>query len=101
IAWSDRYNTFQLPELEVKEGYHLAGWTVSGAQSNYWSAEAHSFGLAGLIVEEENGGYVSITANIVADEPEDPDAGKTLKIYWAIDNPEGASWTQSENSSWT
>ena len=98
IAWSDRYNTFQLPELEVKEGYHLAGWTVGGAQSNYWSAEAHSFGLAGLIVEDENGGYVSITANIVADEPEDPDAGKTLRIYWAIDNKAGATWTDVGNS---
>ena len=101
IAWSDRYNTFQIPGLEVNEGYHLAGWTVGGAQSNYWDAATHSFGLTGLIVEDENGGYVSITANIVADEPEDPDVGKTLKIYWAINNPEGASWIQSENSSWT
>ena len=82
----------------MKEGYHLAGWTVGGAQSNYWSAEAHSFGLAGLIVEDENGGYVSITANIVADEPEDPDAGKTLRIYWAIDNKAGATWTDVGNS---
>ena len=71
VAWSDKDNTFVLPGLEVKEGYKLAGWSVSGKESNYWDAETTTFGLTGLIVEDENGGYVSITANIVADTPEE------------------------------
>ena len=101
IAWSDRGNTFVMPEVIVKEGYHLAGWSVSGTQGNYWDADTQTFDLDGLIVEDDEGGYVSITANIVSDEPEDPNAGKTLKIYWAIDNPDAASWKLFDNSSWT
>ena len=101
IAWSDRGNTFVMPEVIVKEGYHLAGWSVSGTQGNYWDADTQTFGLNGLIVEDDEGGYVSITANIVSDEPEDPNAGKTLKIYWGIDNPDAASWKLFDNSSWT
>ena len=103
IAWSDKDNTFVIPGLTVKDGYKLAGWSVSGKEANYWDAETKTFGLTGLIVEDENGGYVSITANIVKDEPPvDPDAGKTLKIYWAIDNPDGAEWTTYGNgNAWT
>ena len=70
IAWADRNNTFVMPKVKVKDGYHLAGWSVSGTQGNYWDAETYEFGLKGLIVEDENGGYVSITANIVSDEEE-------------------------------
>ena len=103
IAWSDKDNTFLIPGLTVKDGYKLAGWSVSGKDANYWDAGTKSFGLKGLIVEDENGGSVAITANIVKDEtPVDPDAGKTLKIYWAIDNPDGAEWTNYRNSNaWT
>ena len=101
IAWSDRGNTFVMPEVVAEEGYHLAGWSVSGARGEYWDADTQTFGLDGLIVEDDEGGYVSITANIVSDEPEDPNAGKTLKIYWAIDNPDAASWKLFDNSSWT
>ena len=101
IAWSDRDNSFVMPEVVVEEGYHLAGWSVSGTQDNYWDANTYEFGLTGLIVEDDKGGYVSITANIVSDEPEDPNAGKTLKIYWGIDNPDAANWKLFNNSSWT
>ena len=103
IAWSDKDNTFMIPGLTVKDGYKLAGWSVSGKDANYWDAGTKTFGLKGLIVEDENGGSVAITANIVKDEPPvDPDAGKTLKIYWAIDNPAGAEWTTYGNgNAWT
>ena len=101
IAWSDRDNTFVMPKVVVKDGYHLAGWSVSGARGEYWDADTQTFDLDGLIVEDDEGGYVSITANIVSDEPEDPNAGKTLKIYWGIDNPDAASWKLFDNSSWT
>lgn len=68
IAWSDKDNTFVLPKITVADGYKLAGWSVSGKESNYWDADATTFGLTGLIIEDENGGYVAITANIVKDE---------------------------------
>ena len=102
IAWAER-NEFQpMPKVTVAEGYKLAGWSVSGTEGQNWNAETATFSLGdALIVMDNDGGYVSITANIVSDEPEDPDAGKTLKIYWAIDNPDAASWELFNNSSWT
>ena len=54
-----------MPKVVVEDGYELAGWSVSGTQGNYWDANTYNFGLTGLIVEDEAGGYVSITANIV------------------------------------
>ena len=70
IAWSDKDNTFVMPELNIKDGYELKGWAVSGTESNYWDASTSTFGLTGLIVEDDEGGYVSITANIVkVEEP--------------------------------
>ena len=98
IAWADRGNTFVMPELEIKDGYKLAGWSVSGTEGQYWDPETYEFGLTGLIVEDENGGQVSITANVVKDE--EP-AGKTLRIHWAIDNPEGAAWKLYEGNART
>ena len=102
IAWSDKDNTFVMPSLEIKEGYKLNGWSVSGTTGNFWDADTKTFGLTGLIVEDENGGYVSITANIVSDQPGNPDADKTLRIHWAIDNPNGAEWvTYGNSNAWT
>ena len=98
IAWADRGNTFVMPELNIKEGYKLAGWSVSGTEGQYWDPETYEFGLTGLIVEDETGGQVSITANVVKDE--EP-AGKTLRIHWAIDNPEGAAWKLYEGNART
>ena len=101
IAWSDKDNTFVMPELNVKEGYELKGWAVSGTQSNYWDAITSTFGLTGLIVEDDEGGFVSITANVVKVEEQQPEENKTLKIYWAIDNPDAAEWALGGNASWT
>ena len=99
IAWADRGNTFVMPELEIKDGYKLAGWSVSGTESQYWGADTTTFSLGDqLIVEDENGGFVSITANVVKDE--EP-VGKTLRIHWAIDNPEGAAWKLYEGNART
>ena len=69
IAWADRGNTFVMPEVVVEDGYHLAGWAVSGETSAYWNADTKTFKLDGMIVEDDEGGFVSITANIVKDEP--------------------------------
>ena len=99
IAWADRNNFLTMPELEIAEGYKLAGWSVSGTESQYWGADTTTFSLGDqLIVEDENGGFVSITANVVKDE--EP-AGKTLRIHWAIDNPEGAAWKLYEGNART
>ena len=98
ISWNDRENTFVLPALTIEDGYELKGWAVSGKESNYWDAAAKTFGLTGLIVEDDEGGYVSITANIVKKDAETP-AGKTLKIYWAADNH--AVFKDNGKDSWT
>lgn len=84
IAWSDKDNTFVMPGLTVKDGYELKGWSVSGTQGNYWDSNTSTFGLTGLIVEDENGGYVSITANVVAKQPEEAD-----RIYVTFNQPWG------------
>ena len=99
IAWADKNNFRTMPELEIKDGYKLAGWSVSGTESQYWGADTTTFSLGDqLIVEDENGGQVSITANVVKDE--EP-AGKTLRIHWAIDNLEGAAWKLYEGNART
>ena len=84
IAWADRGNTFVMPELEIKDGYKLAGWSVSGTEGQYWDPETYEFGLTGLIVEDENGGQVSITANVVKDEVSTED--KIANVYFTV-NP--------------
>ena len=81
-----------MPEIVVEEGYELAGWTVSGTQPNYWDPETTTFGLTGLIVENEEGGEVAITAHILKKEQPEEVPGKTLKIFWAIDNADAAHW---------
>ena len=107
IAWSDKDNTFVIPGLEVKEGYKLAGWSVSGKEANYWKAGTKTFGLTGLIVEGENGGSVAITANIVKDEtPEDNNGsggGGTTHTYTLKYETNGGKKIDSESkrSKWT
>ena len=90
-----------MPEIVVEEGYELAGWSVSGTQSNYWDPETTTFGLTGLIVENEEGGEVAITAHIVKKEEQEETSGKTLKIHWAIDDTEGAHWKLYDEASRT
>ena len=73
-----------MPELEIKDGYKLAGWSVSGTEGQYWDPETYEFGLTGLIVEDENGGQVSITANVIKDEVSTED--KIANVYFTV-NP--------------
>ena len=74
-----------MPELEIKDGYKLAGWSVSGTESQYWGADTTTFSLGDqLIVEDENGGFVSITANVVKDEVSTED--KIANVYFTV-NP--------------
>ena len=100
ISWDDRGNTFVFPELTVADGYVLAGWTGGGETSAYWSADEETFEIPeSMIVEDENGGYLSITAHIV----KAPEEGKTLRIFWAIDDSEHADFTYPAGGSdtWT
>ena len=64
VPWENRADAMAFPALSVDEGYLLDGWNVSGAQPARWDPDAAEFSLADLIVEDENGGFVSITANI-------------------------------------
>ncbi len=89
ISWNDRENTFVLPELTIEDGYELKGWAVSGKESNYWDAAAKTFGLTGLIVEDDEGGYVSITANIVKKDAEQ----QKINVHFYIANLNGGYYT--------
>ena len=64
----------------------------AATQPNYWGPETTTFGLTGLIVENEEGGEVAITAHILKKEQPEEVPGKTLKIFWAIDNADAAHW---------
>ena len=64
VPWENRADAMAFPALSVDEGYLLDGWNVSGAQPARWDPDAAEFSLADLFVEDENGGFVSITANI-------------------------------------
>ena len=70
IAWAER-NEFQpMPKVTVEDGYKLASWSVSGTEGQTWSADAATFRLGDALIQMDNdGGYVSITANIVSEEP--------------------------------
>ena len=46
---------------------------MNGETVEYWDANTETFKLSGNYVEDAEGGYLSITANIVVDEPEDPE----------------------------
>ena len=89
MSWDDRENTFVLPELTIEDGYELKGWAVSGKESNYWDAAAKTFGLTGLIVEDDEGGYVSITANIVKRDAEQ----QKINVHFYIANLNGGYYT--------
>ena len=89
ISWNDRENTFVLPALTIEDGYELKGWAVSGKESNYWDAAAKTFGLTGLIVEDNEGGYVSITANIVKKDAEQ----QKINVHFYIANLNGGYYT--------
>lgn len=89
MSWDDRENTFVLPELTIEDGYELKGWAVSGKESNYWDAAAKTFGLTGLIVEDDEGGYVSITANIVKKDAEQ----QKINVHFYIANLNGGYYT--------
>ena len=99
VPWENRADAIAFPALSVDEGYLLDGWNVSGAQPARWDPDAAEFSLADLIVEDENGGFVSITANIVSAEIP---VEKTLRIYWGIDNYEHARWDDhADTPAWT
>lgn len=74
IAWADRNNFLVMPEVDVKEGYKLNGWSVSGTEGQMWGADIVTFRLGDeLIVKDDDntGGDISITANIVSNESSD------------------------------
>ena len=99
VPWENRADAMAFPALSVDEGYLLDGWNVSGAQPARWDPDAAEFSLADLVLEDENGGFVSITANIVSAEIP---VEKTLRIYWGIDNYEHARWDDhADTPAWT
>ena len=98
FAWADRDHDILLPEVEVEDGYRLAGWTIGGEQSDYLDADTESINPEkdGYIVETENGGFFSVTANIVKeDEPIDPE--QKYMVHFYIANENGADYIVTED----
>ena len=98
FAWADRDHDILLPEVEVEDGYRLAGWMIGGEQSDYLNADTESINPEndGYIVETENGGFFSVTANIVKeDEPIDPE--QKYMVHFYIANENGADYIVTED----
>ena len=77
LTWKHIHDDIDMPELTIADGYKLAGWTVGGKNSEYWDADLATTNVGDRYVEDENGGVISITANVVAESttpstPTDP-----------------------------
>ena len=67
LTWKHIHDDIDMPELTIADGYKLAGWTVGGKNSEYWDADLATTNVGDRYVEDENGGVISITANVVAE----------------------------------
>ena len=67
LTWKHINDDIAMPQLVIADGYELAGWSVNGRNGGeYWDADAAAAKIADRYVEDEKGGILSITANIVA-----------------------------------
>lgn len=60
--------TITMPEVNVPDGYVLNGWSVSGQEGEFWKPSLKTVNVGDKYVADENGGIISITANIVTKE---------------------------------
>ena len=104
LTWKHINDDITMPELAIADGYKLAGWSVSGQESEYWDASLETTNVGGRYVEDENGGIISITANIVAvteepTEPSDPSTGdNTTTVTGKDEHPDIAE--AKANGTW-
>ena len=67
LTWKHINDDIAMPQLVIADGYELAGWSVNGRNGGeYWDADVAAAKIADRYVEDEKGGILSITANIVA-----------------------------------
>ena len=104
LTWKHINDDITMPELAIADGYKLAGWSVSGQESEYWDASLETANVGGRYVEDENGGIISITANIVAvteepTKPSDPSTGdNTTTVTGKDEHPDIAE--AKANGTW-
>lgn len=104
LTWKHINDDITMPELAIADGYKLAGWSVSGQESEYWDASLETTNVGGRYVEDENGGIISITANIVAvteepTKPSDPSTGdNTTTVTGKDEHPDIAE--AKANGTW-
>ena len=68
LTWKHVNDDIAMPEVNVPDGYVLNGWSVSGQEGEFWKASLKTMNVGDKYVEDENGGIISITANIVTKE---------------------------------
>ncbi len=104
LTWKHINDDITMPELAIADGYKLAGWSVSGQESEYWDASLETTNVGGRYVEDENGGIISITANIIAvteepTKPSDPSTGdNTTTVTGKDEHPDIAE--AKANGTW-
>ena len=74
LAWSHINDLIDMPEVSVPDGYVLKGWTIDGKALTGWDANVESFTVGRNYKEDENGGSIYITANIVKKDADDDDS---------------------------
>ncbi|HJD20329.1 MAG TPA: hypothetical protein H9915_00760 [Candidatus Gemmiger faecigallinarum] len=85
LTWKHINDDIAMPELKLADGYKLAGWAVNGKTSEYWDADLATANVGDRYVEDENGGTISITANVVTSTtpvtpPTDGGNGDTVTV---------------------
>ena len=89
LTWKHIHDDIDMPELTIADGYKLAGWTVGGKNSEYWDADLATTNVGDRFVEDENGGIISITANVVADStPTTPSTGDNTSTATGDTHPD-------------
>lgn len=85
LTWKHINDDIAMPELKLADCYKLAGWAVNGKTSEYWDADLATANVGDRYVEDENGGTISITANVVTSTtpvtpPTDGGNGDTVTV---------------------
>ena len=68
LTWKHVNDDITMPEITVKDGYVFNGWSVSGQEGEFWKPSLKTVNVGDKYVADENGGIISITANIVTKE---------------------------------
>lgn len=98
LTWKHINDAITMPDVTVNDGYVLKGWSVSGKAGEFWSPDLETVNLGAKFVEDEKGGIISITANIVTVSTTGGNTGNTGSTGSSCDHD--YVWQHSPDEHW-